>query len=730
MQIMSDAVTVLGSRHGLFLEPNRRRAHLIRLGTFPGLPCEVRAGVTVGGQTRVLPLAAEGEIFGFLDQDSSPTSVKLTGIDPVTTLKLELTVTTPFRPRDAAFSTTPVLDLRLRLSALDGGFRWTPAQKPVGPGEIFLELASPLFQPAAGPDGELRWTLEAPCPKTRDDAAAVPQPGVRQEDALVVHRGHVQGRRVSCAFTAGPGAPPAAEIHASWCTFSPAALEVRRQTAPFKYTERFATLDAVAVWARQNPEALRENARKVDGIFAANNLSREVNNLLALTLHAWLADTWWVRRPDGDWFSVWEGSCYYHSTVDVEYTQTPFYLAVWPELLGLELDEWPAFTAPGESILGERGAGTLYFMHDMGQYAECNATRYHHPMPVEENANYVLMSYAYWRRSGDSSRVQRHAETLERALEFIARCDTTGNGVPDQGMANTIDDASPAVQFGREQVYLAVKAMAALDTGADMLRAAGRPARCAAWRRQAAHIRNALHEKGWKDDHFVTLLDPRADGVTNAWSGQALAGGVIPGWDAAHIYTANGLTLLDMVGRRSGLNEAKLKTDLATGARRCLDKYGCRHSDYVPDAAALAKGEGDAVHCPRIGWISMNLLRDLSAFYRGLDLRDLAGRYWEFQVLTNTQGPHLFFETFNGNNLMTYPRGVVVFGIFDAIGGVRLDRVKKRLRIRPLTRQIRVPLLLLADWRRGAAPKLEDGLLVDPEGLVAKAGFTAAGVPG
>ena len=722
MQLMSDAVTVLGSRHGLFVDPCARRAWAIRGEQHPGREIQFLAGVRMDGRIIMLPLSGQGERFEFCDQDMTPTSLKLTGIDGESRLKLELTVRTPLRPRDAAFSTTPVLDMELRLTRLPSAFRWCQPRKEPLTGEAFLKISCDDFVPVEAAGDELRWTWEAVCLANRSEAQSA-KPPARQDDCLLALRGEVRDGEVVIPFDTAGGLDGCV-IRAAWCTFSEPMMDVQGEPAPFKYTERFAGLDDVLAWARANPAAIADNTAKVDGVFAESNCSAAVNHLLAQTLHAWLADSWWTLDRGADFFTVWEGSCYYHSTVDVEYTQAPLYLAVWPELLGIQLDAWPRFVTDGSGVLGEAGRDLVIFMHDVGQMTTANGTMYNHPMPVEENTNYVLMSYAYWRRSGDFSRARRHAEVIEKALRFVAACDTTGNGVPDVGMANTIDDASPAVQFGREQVYLAVKAMAALDVGADLLDKAGRKEHCEAFRRQSQKIAGVLHEKGWAGDHFVTLLDGSSHGVVDPWTGKAFEGDRIPGWDAAHIYTANGLALLDMVGRGVGIDEMRLREDLHVATRRCMEKFGCRHSDYVPQETGSA-GEGGTGHPPRVGWIAMNMMRDIAAFYRGVDLRYLAGGYWDFQTLTNTQGPWLFFETFGGNNLMQYPRGVAIFGYFDALGGVRLDRVTGEVCVAPMSDQLRLPVLPLADWNAGRAPRIEDGRLVDEHGLLGELKTTA-----
>jgi hypothetical protein len=286
-------------------------------------------------------------------------------------------------------------------------------------------------------------------------------------------------------------------------------------------------------------------------------------------------------------------------------------------------------------------------------------------------------------------------------LGFLAAADTDGDGVPDRGVANTLDDGSPAIQFGTVQTYLAVKTLAALEVGARLLGMLGRATDRAAGRvaDQAGRIRATLAEHAWNHDHFNVLLR-RSGRIHNPWAGVDEDCAEIPGWDASHIYTANTFPVLDAVGIDLGLDPGRVRADLATGARECLRHYGCIHTSFVPatgEGLQLREGLAGASNDP--GWVSMNIVRDLAAFRRGLDFRHLAGRYWDWQVTTNTQGPHLFFETFNGNNLHHYPRGVAAWGVFDAIAGVsRLGGVATS---RPALEGVRVPLTFRLDWKAG-----------------------------
>lgn len=709
MQLMCDALAVLGSRHGLLFNPIAGECGIIRFDRFSRLPMvQIRAGVRIGDDEFVLPLCKEGRRFDLVDQRLTPCTVSFMGMHGPSASKLKLTVATPFRPRDAAFSTTPVLAMRLQITNLGGQFRWMRKELDLKKATIFIEVAGQSVQAEPSGPNSIDLSFSSVRGTTYEgmaDVWATRDETIPQHDRLLATKGTRNGMRFEREVTLANGAAEPLEV--AWCTWSAPTMEVLGEKLPFKYSETFHDLDSVATWARRNPDAIFHNAARVDGLILDNSCGQAVNHLLSQTLHSWLIGSWWAVKDDRDWFSVWEGTCYFHSTVDVEYTQSPFYLAVWPELLKYELDWWPSFAKSGEGAIGERGKGTSILSHDMGAHSTANGMIYSHDMEIEEVTNYLILSFAYWQRTGDDSMVRKHIDTIAAFLRFIHACDTDGNGVPDIGMANTIDDASPAVQFGKEQMYLAVKSLAALVCGAEMLETLERRSAADACRSQAQKILDTIHSRGWTGTHFATLL--RRDGMLrDPWTGKDEYRAEIPGWNAPHIYTVNGLSLLDMVGVDLGIRGDWLVQDLKEATRRCLREYGCAHTDFANQATyANTKMEGLVGLAANPGWISMNMLRDMAGFYRGLDMRDMSQRYWEWQVLTNTQEPHVFHETFCGNNLRFYPRGIAVWGYFDAMAGQVINRVKGIDRAVPAIPNVRVPRLIDADWRAGTAKFIE-----------------------
>lgn len=699
MQLMCDAITVLGSRHGILLNPVETKCQLIRFDNFTRMPSfHLRAGAVINGKEYVFPFCPGDVKFAFFDQRITPCTSRFIAIEPDSGLKISLTFATPFRPRDAAYSTTPVVAIRMKAEKISGNYRWTPVSVKPEDVTLFVELVEgDVVVSESGTDAlDVTFTSHAAWPQQRDYG----KPGTEwpQRDRIVCASGTREGRRFVLRQSVADLSKKTLDL--AWCTHSGAVLQVHDQRCPFHYAQRFADLDAVAAWGRNNTGEIFKNAARVDGIIAGNNQSKSINDLMAYTLHAWLANTWWVKRGDRDWFSVWEGICHFHSTVDVEFTQSPFYLAVWPELLGIELDFWPEFSKDGSKLLGPRGEGTLFLSHDVGHGARADGQEYPHEMEVEETTNYLILLYAHWRRTGDFAIAGDKCDIVKKYLAFLVACDTTGNGVPDRGTANTLDDASPAIQYGREQVYLAVKTLAAFMCGAAVLRACGDDAIAKDYETRAGVIRTLIEAKGWNRDHYVTLLDKRTEGVVNPWTGATLTSDEVPGWDSCHIFTQNAMAVLDMVGLDLGLDHQRVVTDLRTAAQRCLQEYGCSHTDYAMGAAmesAILDGMVGVGGNP--GWVSMNMLRDIAAAYRGVDLRALSDRYWQWQVTTNTQSPALFFETFSGNNLCFYPRGVAIWGLFDALSGRVIDRVEGVDRASPVFADVCVPHLYDATWR-------------------------------
>lgn len=697
MHIMADCAATLGSRFNLIFDPHGRCIWHNAFGQFREQPLSLRVGVRLpDGEQWLLPFTEQGHVFPYLDYSTSLTAIEYRGVHPRLGIEFRLTVRAPFYPRDPKLSTAPFYYVDLSVSPVPK-WRWDTCERPVTAGEVVFAIEGEGVEfrqatgglaygfestssPGQGPVGE-----QVISPKTVSVHSLVSraEPEARCND-----------QELSWAFDLAEGQPAAMSL--LWSSWHPGpVLEVTGEPAPFKYHQFFQSEAKMLTWARKQRPAIQAKCEFLDGLFREWSLGTAAGNLSALALHSFLACSWWARRKDGrDWFSVWEGSCYFHSTVDVEYNDALMYFALWPELLEMLLDEWAEFEVAAQETYGPRFKGLSFLCHDMGAAHAAGRQAYHHHMEVEESADYLLMLSAHTFFCGDADQARRALPLCRRLAGFIVQCDTNGNGFPDVGTANTIDDASPAVQFGKEQVYLAVKAQAALWALAELedLLCGENESKGERWKAFASKGVKTLDEKAWLGDHFAVTLTRSTEGIQDPWTGEPLAGEELTGWDDYSIYTANGLLYLLLANiKMPRWKLQRFAQDIETADLATRTPYGGTHT---------AGGDSTV-------WISQNLWRDYVAAYLGIDMLWNVSAYWDYQALTGDNlDAALYYDTTPQNNLNFYPRGATVLGAAMCAAGMRLNRVAGELYLAPVRPSLRLPLLPLVDWKKMRCPWL------------------------
>jgi hypothetical protein len=666
---------------------------------------------TDGETTRAyaLPFTESVQSFPTIRQRITPTTLTYACRAPDLPYAVELTYSAPFYPQDLKLSAAPYvrLDVRVRDTAgqhTRGRFvvaqagrtdqRTTPLEEEGLSGWV---LRTAQF----GKQTQQVWAaLESDDMQATEGWAALPGEMDREETRDLVR--DADGRLIvpvvrwqsihglSWQFEIGPGeSAETSFVYVGWC--DQPVLTTPERSLRFKYLEFFDSAEAVARYAFAEREAIdRRTSLFEETVLKVEGLPESFADLFSFAFQSWVMNTWYMSDEQGDWFSVWEGCCKFHSTVDVEYNIMPFYLLYWPELARLTLDEW------GQ----HEDAGVM--PHDMGMGFEIGAMKYPHDMEVEEATNYVLLLHAYWRMTGDVGVVKRHLTVADRLLDYVNECDTDRDGFPEKGTSNTIDQGSRAIQHGPKQVYLAVKALSAFQALADMAQAAGEREIAREQAERAGLVAATLRDAAWLDDHYAVALKPTvsassADEVVDDWDPDAGWGGheadsqtgwgrdsgmgawppePPSGWDGYSIYASNGSVDMD---------EERLRADVLGAARRTLKRFGAPHTDHESNT-----------------WISQNMWRDMTAAYLGLDLLDNAEGYWQFEVDQNRNRRGCFTDVYNygggSTSLDYYPRGIAVAGFVPAAAGLQLDRVTGTVSLAPIRLPLRVPLTALADW--------------------------------
>lgn len=685
MNLHATPVSRLGSRFTLVFEPYAKHVLHSALGRWIDLPLDLILGVeTEGGEVVALPFTREAAPFDAVEQELRLCGVHYTAHSVQYGLRLEVEITAPFYPQDARISTAPLFYFTLKVQPQSRLF-WTSCRNPVQRGRLVVRLKREGAKIDVAGDSLVITYLVS---HTADERFSIRDftlgdtPPVAYERIIPL----TEGAEVEDSGLALPFdflREEQATLRLAWCAYvDQPVLEVFGKPMRFLYTRHFASADEVARFAQEEAETLLRKTDLVESLLDEASLSKSQLDLIRFSFQNFLLNSWWVVDEQGEeWFSVWEGSCYYHSTVDVEYNNGLVYFAFWPPLLEKLIDEWARFERRDE-------VGS-YLAHDMGTHARVGSQAYPHPMQVEENANYLLMLHAYWRWTGNLDPVRRHHALCKRLVDYLEHSDTTGNGFPNVGVANTIDDASPAVQYAREQVYLAVKTLCACQAASYLAQALGEREWQAQCERIVTRIRKTLDAQAWLGDHYAVCLERTAEGLKDPWSGEPLHG-ELSGWDAYSIYTANGLLYLLMSGHTPPVDLSRMKQDLVNSYRHALTEYGCTHTSA--DKSNV--------------WLSQNLWRDYIAAYLGVGLPDNSSRYMAMEQLMNTAGLNKgFIDTTFTNNLCFYPRGITSIGYLFALCGLQIDRPQGVVRLqKTVPYPCRVPLLPLADWQKGEVP--------------------------
>jgi hypothetical protein len=687
MELMATAVGRLGSRFSLVFDPDAKQILHSALGRWLDFPTDLAIGVRDEDDTvRALPFTHCFPHFEIVEQRLAFCGVKYVARSWELGLTLRTEVTAPFYPHDEWTSVAPLFLIRLEVQPQERIF-WRSADRLVRRGQVFVRLQRANLHLTQAHD-RLKINYSVPKVLWKGERERPEDLGESEElwwcdERLVPISSNAELLDDGIAFQFDLDDPTKCRFDLVWCAFvDEPVLTVFGQPASFKYRWLFTDVEAVADFACRHFDELLAKANQMDELLPNSGLTKSQADLICFSFQNFLLNTWWVVRDDGaEWFSVWEGSCHFHSTIDVEYNDALVYLAFFPDLLELLLDEWALFEMQDE-------VGS-YLAHDMGGELEIGQQAYHHPMPVEENANFLLMLHCLWRWTGKHELIERHSGLAKRLTAYFERSDTTGNGFPNLGTANTIDDASPAVQYSREQTYLAVKTLCACQAATQIADALGENDWSNQCRKLVERIRKTLDEQAWLGDHYAVCLERSANGLVDAWTGKPLSGELL-GWDAYSIYTANGLLYLLLSGNEPDLNYQRICTDIVNAYWQSLTEYGCTHTSA--DRSNV--------------WISQNLWRDFIAAYLGVQLPDNSSRYFALQTFMNTSGlTKGFIDTYLTNNLCFYPRGITSIGYLFALCGLQIDRVRSIVHLREKAPYpCRMPLLPLADWERGIVP--------------------------
>ena len=719
MQLMSWVLARLGSRFTLRFEPHQRQIHHSAIGCFVDRPVDLTVGlIEPDGRARVLPFTKEGEVFYNAEQFERLNSITYRGYSERYRLRFEFNVHSVFYPQAEALCTMPVFYMEMRLHPAPQ-VRQTRA---VGPTPSLVRLVIRINRPdthiaatSVGGAGRIDLSYAVPLSPTVEHVAAdqATEPSEAEPVRSVQVRERIASLNTGCtADEDGQGlslelpvtkAASGVKWRLIWgahCADPILELDRIGDEPPargrFRYVRRLPDLDAVMDEAIRHRDVHLAHSRRFEKLFDEASLTTAQRHLINLSFQTYVANSFWCdlealetgsTQPQGEWFSVWAGNCLHQSAVGVEYNATPLYLAVWPHLLALQLDQWARFVKPHEPS----GGSTLN--RDTGRGFCVTGREGTDDMAVEHNADFLLMLQAYAHWVGDLASARRHSDLIEGLAGCLTWSDVDQSGFPSQCTTNGVDNPGPSAPFARKTIYMAVKRIAGLQAAADLLHQVGRHDRARDIEPIVERDATQIETRAWLSDRYALCVDRSEAGAVDAWTDQRSTFENVTGWDAYSIYTANGLLLPAMLGQPLLLDHQRLTTDHFSATRETRGRYGCGHSSLEPESV----------------WISQNIWREQMARYLGGGGPGLDQLYWDMQVMSNTEDRSLAFtDTYINHTLTFYPRGVTSIGFLLCGPRLVIDRLApggQRLSVDPDRHYPqRWPLLPLADWNAAKVP--------------------------
>ena len=712
---MSWVLARLGSRYTLLFEPHLRRMRHSALGCFVDQPMDLAVGlVEPDGTTRVLPFTGEGEVFYNPEQFERLNSITYRGYSERYRLRFEFNVHSVFYPQAETLCTMPAFYMEMRLNPAPQ----VRCTRPVAPTPQFVRLVIRIDRPdtcitasGEGGAGRINLSYRVPLAPLTGDSTDEPRVEFNANDpvrSVEVHERIVSLNTGCDADQDGRGLSlelPVTEaasgvkwrlVWGAHCVEPVLDLDRCGEDPPARgrlhYVRRFPDLDAVMDEAIRHRDVHLAHSRRFETLVDQASLTTAQRHLINLGFQTYLSNTFWCDLEPAEagsepsrkeWFSVWEGNRLNQSVIDIEYNATPLYLAIWPQLLELQLDQWTSFARAHEPS----GGATLIRNAGQGFHVTFGTTV--DGPAMETNADFLLMLQAYAHWNGDLTIARKYGDLITRLARYLTWTDIDDSGFP----ANDHDDSGRSPSFASKTITIAVKRVAGLHAAADLLRQIGRhdPARDI----EQVVERNAtqIESQAWLSDRYALCLDRSDRGVVDAWSDQRSTFENVFGWDAYSIYTANGLLLPAMLGQPLLFDRDRLVKDHYNATRETRGRYGCGHNSLEPESI----------------WVSQNIWRELIARYLGVCGPGMDQLYWEMQAMSNTYDRSLAFtDTYIDTSLTFTPRGVTSFGFLLSGPRLVIDRLApggQRITVDPDHHYPqRWPLLPLADWKAVKVP--------------------------
>ena len=467
----------------------------------------------------------------------------------------------------------------------------------------------------------------------------------------------------------------------------------------YYYTSFWKDIYEVKTYAKANFDKNMAASAQFENLLLRSKLSGQDKWMMALTFHADLANTFLLidekQRP---YFYLLEGRFKHQSTVDVAH-ETELVALFNPWRLKLQLQQWSNYLAT-ERVKREPERGRKafyqgysaaeygpYVMHDVGDYpyiSESSDYDFGPYMAAEENTNYAILLYWYWKISGDDEFVKQKLGFVEMLLHSLVNRDINGNGIVDHAQGWTTFDSSKSLRIYIENTYVGVKQISAYTMSAEMFRSL---------------ITTGDHEIG----ELVKMSDGEGQGFKNILDvpneALRLRQAILYENEAKKI-----LATLKKAQKQYGYIPVSLDKKYADGNQMSVvlgdallyPGFTGMNSPIITETAKLLKTTYEKAYPMSLKSYGVTLTSgETPTWYSKIMVSDIVAQRWfgstnnsvRFVYQHNVNSPFTYNDGMENESRSWigyfYPRGVVTLGYFMNEEGFRTD--KKEEFLRPLT---------------------------------------------
>ena len=425
----------------------------------------------------------------------------------------------------------------------------------------------------------------------------------------------------------------------------------------FAYHYWFSGIDEVLSWAEANETGIRQKTDQFEAEVRAQNLPAQKQWLLAQAFHSYLGNSFLVTAGEGSdslAYFVWEGEFKFLNTLDVAHDYGVLEGLYFPWVLPLELDSWRESAKKDEKgTVIPHDVGSQFSFKGVQEYGiEGSQTS---GMPVEENANFILLSYWYWVRTQDTVFARKIAPFIKDLLVSLKNRDTNENGIADVSLWITTydNDGNSALYKAPDSAYLGLKQLSAYVSAAKIFSLVG-DSEAEKLANKEAQLISTSFEKAYQDKGFIPLtFDPNFK-ETSQFEGKTIKGREEQGFAFVTGLFYPAITKLDS----PYLNQ--LLPILTDSYRQAYQKSLVKNETGEVVGLQLAQYQALA-----LGWLSHSVMADViaaklfgqtydsSAYYFPL-LYDNPSGFTDGQYFKPPWYPPL-------TTLLFYPRGAALF---------------------------------------------------------------------